>query len=83
MLGVRLVPSPHFSWFISFSPGFTVLSLFVPLLVSLLAFIFLGSQVEFMLWRAALSGVFVGGTISLMHVSPRVHVPFPPPLPPV
>lgn len=69
MLGIRLHPSPRYSWFIRFTPGFTALSLFVPTMAFMVAFIFLGSQVEFVLWRVPLTGILVGGTIALMHVS--------------
>lgn len=69
MLGLRLVPSPTVDWYLRFSPGFTALSLFAPLVAFALAFIFLGSQAEFSIWRVVLTGVAVGGTIALMHVS--------------
>lgn len=69
MLGIRLQPSDDYQWYIRFTPGFTVLSLFVPLLCCSLAFVFLGSQSELVVWRVCMTGVVVGGTISLMHVS--------------
>lgn len=70
MLGLRLQPSPTQSWYIQFSAGYTSLSLFMPLIAFMLAFIFCGGQGEFQFWKTALSGVVMGGTIALMHVRP-------------
>ncbi|KAL7412161.1 hypothetical protein BDY24DRAFT_110596 [Mrakia frigida] len=75
MLGLRLVPSPTVDWYLRFSPGFTALSLFAPLVAFALAFIFLGSQAEFSIWRVVLTGVAVGGTIALMHYSASFSLP--------
>jgi NO-binding membrane sensor protein with MHYT domain len=74
MLGLRLLPSSSTTWYIRFSAGFTALSLFVPLICCCLAFIFLGSQAELVVWRICLTGCFVGCTISLMHYSALFHL---------
>lgn len=77
MLGLRLRPSPTIDWYMRFSPGFTALSLFAPLVAFTLAFVFLGSQAEFIVWRVVLTGIAVGGTIALMHVRTTVAHPVP------
>ncbi|GMK59234.1 hypothetical protein CspeluHIS016_0702490 [Cutaneotrichosporon spelunceum] len=63
-------------WYITFSPGMTVLSLFVPLVATAFAFWFLGSEVEFSYWRGLISGVIVGLTIGLMHYSAAFKLPY-------
>ncbi|KAG0151185.1 hypothetical protein CROQUDRAFT_668047 [Cronartium quercuum f. sp. fusiforme G11] len=47
-IGMNMVlqPSPDVSWYIQFNPGFTVLSLFVPMLALVLAFVFVGTGPE-------------------------------------
>ena len=40
----------------------TALSLFVPLIATVFAFWFIGSEVDFKIWRVVASGIFVGLT---------------------
>ncbi|BEJ12564.1 hypothetical protein CspHIS471_0210240 [Cutaneotrichosporon sp. HIS471] len=63
-------------WYITFSPGMTVLSLFVPLVATAFAFWFLASEVEFSYWRGLISGIIVGLTIGLMHYSAAFKLPY-------
>ncbi|KAE8259329.1 hypothetical protein A4X13_0g1097 [Tilletia indica] len=66
---MRLRPAPGVTWFIRFNPGFTVLSLFVPLIALILAFIALDDQVTFSPVRVGVSGIITGLIVSLMHYS--------------
>ena len=72
-----------------FSPGMTALSLFVPLAAVALAFWFVGSDLDFKMWRVAVAGIFVGLTskpftpsfgtadleVALMHYSASFQLP--------
>ncbi|MBW0477383.1 hypothetical protein O181_017098 [Austropuccinia psidii MF-1] len=42
-MNIVLRPAPGISWYIQFNPGFTVLSLFVPMLSLAFAFVFIGA----------------------------------------
>ncbi|KAL9940996.1 hypothetical protein V8E36_000484 [Tilletia maclaganii] len=66
---MRLRPAVGVDWFIRFNPGFTVLSLFVPLIALILAFVALDDQVTFSPIRVAISGTITGLIVSLMHYS--------------
>ncbi|KAK0566641.1 hypothetical protein OC844_000628 [Tilletia horrida] len=66
---MRLRPAVGVTWFIRFNPGFTVLSLFVPLIALVLAFIALDDQVTFSPIRVGVSGIITGLIVSLMHYS--------------
>ncbi|KAK0549135.1 hypothetical protein OC846_003420 [Tilletia horrida] len=66
---MRLRPAEGVTWFIRFNPGFTVLSLFVPLIALVLAFIALDDQVTFSPVRVGVSGIITGLIVSLMHYS--------------
>ncbi|CAD6893115.1 unnamed protein product [Tilletia controversa] len=66
---MRLRPVAGVTWFIRFNPGFTVLSLFVPLIALILAFIALDDQVTFSPIRVGVSGIITGLIVSLMHYS--------------
>lgn len=65
---MTLVPIEGVNWYVRFNPGFTVLSLFVPLIALAVAFYFLDMSV-FTAWRACVSGILSGGAIGLMHYS--------------
>jgi NO-binding membrane sensor protein with MHYT domain len=77
MISVRLKASPDVTWYLQVSPlvkaklmsqfsrGFTTLSLFVPLIATVFAFWFIGSEADFVAWRVVVSGVFVGLTSEL------------------
>jgi NO-binding membrane sensor protein with MHYT domain len=64
MISITLQPTPnhHPIWYITFSPGMTVMSLFVPLIATSFAFWFLASETEFDWRRAIISGPIVGLT---------------------
>ncbi|KDN42391.1 hypothetical protein K437DRAFT_164180 [Tilletiaria anomala UBC 951] len=64
-----LRPIPNVSWYVQFSPGFTVFSLFVPTISLVIAFFFVDDVVSFSMWRVCLSGVITGLIVSLMHYS--------------
>ncbi|CAO1623374.1 unnamed protein product [Sympodiomycopsis kandeliae] len=72
---MTLVPAPGVHWYVRFNPGFTVLSLFVPLVALAIAFFFLDMSVV-TAWRACVSGILTGGTIGLMHYSASFHSNF-------
>ena len=59
--GFILRPAPEVRWYLEFSPGFTAMSLFVPLVACWAAFYFLGNQDELKVWRICLAGVMCGG----------------------
>jgi NO-binding membrane sensor protein with MHYT domain len=59
--GFILRPSPHYKWYLEFSPGFTAMSLFVPLVACWVAFYYLGDQDELHIWRIIVAGVSCGG----------------------
>lgn len=73
--GFLLHPSPNIRWYLQFSPGFTAMSLFVPLISTWLAFYFLGNPDELRIWRIGVAGVVVGATIALMHYSASFQQP--------
>ncbi|KAI6783394.1 Signaling protein-like protein [Emericellopsis cladophorae] len=52
---------------VSYSPGFTVLSFFVPILVLLAAFTAVGSNDHISWWRIAVGGTICGGAVCGMH----------------
>ncbi|KAL7422485.1 hypothetical protein Q5752_003133 [Cryptotrichosporon argae] len=76
MSSVRLKASPDVTWYLMFSPGFTVLSLFVPLVATAFAFWFLGSTDDFSWTRSVISGLIVGLTVGLMHYSASFKLPY-------
>ncbi|EFP91785.1 uncharacterized protein PGTG_17785 [Puccinia graminis f. sp. tritici CRL 75-36-700-3] len=45
-MNFSLTPAPGIDWYIQFSPGFTVLSLFVPMFSLVFAFVFIGAGPE-------------------------------------
>ncbi|KAA1116160.1 hypothetical protein PGT21_050136 [Puccinia graminis f. sp. tritici] len=45
-MNFSLTPAPGIDWYIQFSPGFTVLSLFVPMFSLVFAFVFIGAGAE-------------------------------------
>jgi NO-binding membrane sensor protein with MHYT domain len=59
--GFNLQPAPDLRWYLEFSPGFTAMSLFVPLVACWAAFYFLGNQDELKVWRICLAGIMCGG----------------------
>ena len=52
---------------ISYSAGFTVLSLLVPIVVLLAAFVAIGSTDRISWWRISIGGTFCGGAVCGMH----------------
>lgn len=52
---------------ISYSPGFTVLSFFVPIVVLLAAFVAVGSNDSVSWWRVSIGGIICGGAVCGMH----------------
>lgn len=52
---------------ISYSPGFTILSFFVPIAVLLAAFVAVGSNDGISWWRVSAGGIFCGGAVCGMH----------------
>ncbi|EIW67253.1 hypothetical protein TREMEDRAFT_12207, partial [Tremella mesenterica DSM 1558] len=75
MISIHLRATPHVTWYITFSKGFTALSLFVPLIATLGAFWVVGG-VEFNISRVVVAGIFSGLTIGLMHYSASFHLPY-------
>ena len=78
MISIRLMASPNITWYLrvsvcvvtltdnrKFSKGMNTMSLFVPLIATLIAFYFIDSDVEFKTWRLIISGIFVGLTSEL------------------
>lgn len=63
---MRLRPIPSLSIYVSYSAGYTVLSLLVPIAALAIVFLFLGIQ-EFKLWRILVCGVSAGLVVALMH----------------
>lgn len=45
-MNISLSPAPGIHWYIQFSPGFTILSLFVPMLSLVFAFVFIGAGAD-------------------------------------
>lgn len=65
MISIRLRATPvkdGVQWYMQFSAGMTVMSLFIPLIATSFAFWFLASEAEFIWWRGLISGVIVGLT---------------------
>lgn len=65
MISIRLQATPEkngVQWYMQFSAGMTVMSLFIPLVATSFAFWFLASEAEFIWWRGLISGVIVGLT---------------------
>lgn len=65
MISIRLQATPDkhgVQWYMQFSAGMTVMSLFIPLIATSFAFWFLASEAEFIWWRGLISGVIVGLT---------------------
>lgn len=56
-----------------FSPGMTVLSLFVPLVATSFAFWFIASEQEFIYWRGIVSGIIVGLTSESLVARAPTH----------
>lgn len=52
---------------LSYGAGFTVLSLFVPVIVLLLAYAIIGGAENPRVWRLLVSGTFAGAAICGMH----------------
>ncbi|EPQ29261.1 uncharacterized protein PFL1_03016 [Pseudozyma flocculosa PF-1] len=73
---MSLRPIAGVTWYIKVNPGFTVLSLFVPLVALLLAFFIVDAQVSFSILRTSLSGILVGLIVSLMHYSASLKTNF-------
>ncbi|KAI7902828.1 uncharacterized protein BX663DRAFT_508567 [Cokeromyces recurvatus] len=61
---------------LSYSPGFTFLSLVVAIITMFLAFVFVGITEEIKIGRIILSGVIAGGGIVAMHYLGQVAVDF-------
>lgn len=74
MISVHLVASPEIAWYLKFSPAMTSLSLFVPLIATLVTFALLGSETRS--WRVIVSGIFVGLTVVLMHYMASFRLPY-------
>jgi NO-binding membrane sensor protein with MHYT domain len=66
---IRLKPASDVTWYIRFSPGFTILSLVVPLLALCLAFFVLGGQTQVDYLRTIAAGIVCGLVIAFMHFS--------------
>lgn len=66
---MSLMPTQGVTWYITFHPAFTVLSLFVPTIALILAFVFVDYQATFSSWRVGLSGIITGLIVALMHFS--------------
>ena len=73
---MSLRPIGGVSWYIKVNPGFTVLSLFVPIVALHVAFFIVDSQVAFSIVRTACSGILVGLIVSLMHYSASLKTNF-------
>lgn len=61
--------SEDVTWYVHFAPGFTVFSLFLPLVILCFAFYFLGGQSQVDYLRIVICGISFGGIVSLMHYS--------------
>ncbi|PWY99903.1 hypothetical protein BCV70DRAFT_217616 [Testicularia cyperi] len=66
---MSLRPVPNVNWYIKVDPGFTVLSLFVPIIALHAAFFIVDAAVSFSYIRTTISGVLTGLIVSLMHYS--------------
>ncbi|KXJ86691.1 hypothetical protein Micbo1qcDRAFT_218871 [Microdochium bolleyi] len=52
---------------IAYSPTFTVLSFFIPIVVLLVAFVTIGANNDIVWWRTPVGGILAGGAICGMH----------------
>lgn len=66
---MSLRPVAGLNWYIKVDPGFTVLSLFVPIIALHAAFFIVDAAVAFSLIRTIISGILTGLIVSLMHYS--------------
>ncbi|GAC95278.1 hypothetical protein PHSY_002853 [Pseudozyma hubeiensis SY62] len=66
---MSLRPVAGVSWYIKVDPGFTVLSLFVPIIALHAAFFIVDAAISFSFVRTTISGVLTGLIVSLMHYS--------------
>lgn len=66
---MTLRPVARVNWYMRPSSGFTVFSLFVPLVALTLAFLVVDQTVNFSAWRVGLSGIITGAIVALMHYS--------------
>jgi NO-binding membrane sensor protein with MHYT domain len=73
-----LRPAPGVHWYIKFSPGFTVLSLLVPLATLCICFLLLGGQSEVHYARCLVAGIVLGLIVSFMHFSAAFDASFRP-----
>lgn len=74
-MNFRLEPVPGISWYVAFSPGFTVFSLIVPFIALVLAFVFV-DYFTLRIWRIAVSGIMTGCIVGLMHYSASMKCNF-------
>lgn len=66
---MSLRPVEGVNWYIKVDPGFTVLSLFVPIIALHAAFFIVDAAVSFSIIRTTISGILTGLIVSLMHYS--------------
>ncbi|CBQ72505.1 conserved hypothetical protein [Sporisorium reilianum SRZ2] len=66
---MSLRPVAGVNWYIKVDPGFTVLSLFVPVIALHAAFFIVDAAVSFSIIRTTISGILTGLIVSLMHYS--------------
>lgn len=66
---MSLRPIAGVNWYIKVDPGFTVLSLFVPVIALHAAFFIVDAAVSFSFIRTTISGILTGLIVSLMHYS--------------
>ncbi|SPO26093.1 uncharacterized protein UTRI_02367 [Ustilago trichophora] len=66
---MSLRPVAGVNWYIKVDPGFTVLSLFVPIIALHAAFFIVDAAVAFSLIRTIISGILTGLVVCLMHYS--------------
>ncbi|CCF48572.1 hypothetical protein NDA10_006039 [Ustilago hordei] len=66
---MSLRPVAGVNWYIKVDPGFTVLSLFVPIIALHAAFFIVDAAISFSFIRTTISGVLTGLIVSLMHYS--------------
>ncbi|EST07067.1 hypothetical protein PSEUBRA_003524 [Kalmanozyma brasiliensis GHG001] len=66
---MSLHPMEGVNWYIKVDPGFTVLSLFVPIIALHAAFFIVDAAIAFSFIRTTISGILTGLIVSLMHYS--------------
>ncbi|SNX84571.1 uncharacterized protein MEPE_03280 [Melanopsichium pennsylvanicum] len=66
---MSLRPVAGVNWYIKVDPGFTVLSLFVPIIALHAAFFIVDAAISFSFIRTTISGILTGLIVSLMHYS--------------